>query len=97
MLGINSADCEDYAISKYFTLISMGVDEANLRITYVKALELNEAHMVLAYYASPSSTPPILIAASVTVAMIITLKNTPRNRARKPHRKAARRPEYRSS
>lgn len=60
VLGINSADCEDYALSKYFTLISMGVDEAKLRITYVKAVRLNEAHMVLAYYPSAGGEPMIL-------------------------------------
>ena len=60
VLGVNSADCEDYAISKYFTLISMGVDEAKLRITYVKSLEMNEAHMVLAFYPSAGAEPLIL-------------------------------------
>ncbi|WP_078120766.1 transglutaminase-like cysteine peptidase [Thiosocius teredinicola] len=60
VLGINSADCEDYAISKYFTLITMGIDEDHLRITYVKSIELNEAHMVLAYYPSPDAEPWIL-------------------------------------
>lgn len=60
VLGVNSADCEDYAISKYFTLISMGVAEDRLRITYVKSLELNEAHMVLAYYPRADAEPLIL-------------------------------------
>lgn len=60
VLGVNSADCEDYAISKYFTLISMGVGEDRLRITYVKSLKLDEAHMVLAYYPSPEAEPLIL-------------------------------------
>ena len=60
VLGVNSADCEDYAISKYFTLISMGVAEDSLRITYVKSLERNEAHMVLAYYPSAEAEPLIL-------------------------------------
>jgi len=60
VLGVNSADCEDYALSKFFTLISMGVPEEKLRITYVKAVELNEAHMVLAYYPSPEVEPLIL-------------------------------------
>jgi predicted transglutaminase-like cysteine proteinase len=60
VLGVNSADCEDYAISKYFTLISMGVDEDRLRITYVKSLKLNEAHMVLAYYPTAEGEPLIL-------------------------------------
>ena len=60
VLGVNSADCEDYAISKYFTLLSMGVEEERLRITYVKSLTLNEAHMVLAYYPSADAEPLIL-------------------------------------
>jgi len=60
VLGVNSADCEDYAISKYFTLISMGVEEDSLRITYVKSLKRNEAHMVLAYYPSAEAEPLIL-------------------------------------
>ncbi len=60
VLGVNSADCEDYAISKYFTLISMGVAEDSLRITYVKSLKRNEAHMVLAYYPSAEAEPLIL-------------------------------------
>lgn len=60
VLGINSADCEDYAIAKYFTLISMGVDEERLKITYVKSLTLNQAHMVLAYYPTADAEPLIL-------------------------------------
>ncbi len=60
VLGVNSADCEDYAISKYFTLISMGIDEEHLRITYVKPLTLDEAHMVLAYYPEADAEPLIL-------------------------------------
>jgi len=60
VLGINSADCEDYALSKFFTLISMGVPEEKLRITYVKALTLGEAHMVLAYYPTEDAEPLIL-------------------------------------
>ena len=60
VLGVNSADCEDYAISKYFTLISMGVPEEKLRITYVKSLTLDQAHMVLAYYPSADAEPLIL-------------------------------------
>jgi len=60
VLGINSADCEDYALSKFFTLISMGVPEEKLRITYVKAVVLGEAHMVLAYYPEEDAEPLIL-------------------------------------
>lgn len=56
----DAGDCEDFSIAKYFTLRAMGVDNAKLRITYVKALDLNQAHMVLAYYPESSSTPVIL-------------------------------------
>lgn len=60
MLGIRGADCEDYAIAKYFSLRQLGVPEARLRITYVKAVELDQAHMVLAYYPQPEAEPLIL-------------------------------------
>lgn len=60
MLSIDGADCEDYSIAKYFTLREMGVPENKLRITYVKSLELNQAHMVLAYYPSPGAEPLVL-------------------------------------
>lgn len=59
-LGINAADCEDYAISKYLTLREMGVPEEKMRIMYVKALELNQAHMVLTYYPKPDAIPLVL-------------------------------------
>ncbi len=59
-LSTNGGDCEDFSIAKYFTLRELGVPDEKLRITYVKALELNQAHMVLAYYATPYSEPLIL-------------------------------------
>ncbi|MEX6502100.1 cysteine protease LapG [Pseudomonas zhanjiangensis] len=55
-----AGDCEDYAIAKYFSLRQLGVPSAKLRITYVKALRLNQAHMVLTYYASPGAEPLVL-------------------------------------
>lgn len=55
-----AADCEDYAIAKYFTLRHLGVASEKLRITYVKALRLNKAHMVLTYYPTPTSIPLVL-------------------------------------
>ncbi len=60
MLGVNAADCEDYAIAKYFTLTELGVPRDKLRITYVKAVQLGEAHMVLSYYPEPNEIPLIL-------------------------------------
>ncbi len=59
-LASEGGDCEDYVIAKYFSLIHAGIDQKKLRITYVKALKLNQAHMVLAYYAQPKSEPLIL-------------------------------------
>ncbi|MBL4775460.1 MAG: transglutaminase-like cysteine peptidase [Mariprofundus sp.] len=59
-LSTDGGDCEDFSIAKYFTLRELGVPDEKLRITYVKALELNQAHMVLAYYATPDSDPLIL-------------------------------------
>lgn len=53
-------DCEDFSIIKYFTLLALDVPEKSLRITYVKSLRLNQAHMVLAYYSSPEAEPLIL-------------------------------------
>lgn len=55
-----AADCEDYSIAKYFTLRRLGIPSEKLRITYVKALQYNQAHMVLTYYASPSAEPLVL-------------------------------------
>lgn len=55
-----AADCEDYAIAKYVTLRRLGVASDKLRITYVKALRLNQAHMVLTWYASPGADPLVL-------------------------------------
>jgi len=55
-----AGDCEDYSIAKYFTLMEMGVAEKKMRITYVKALKLNQAHMVLTYFSSPRAVPVVL-------------------------------------
>lgn len=53
-------DCEDFAIAKYFSLIKMGIADAQLRLLQVKDLRSKSAHMVLAYYPSPQS-PPLLL------------------------------------
>jgi len=55
-----AGDCEDYAIAKYFTLKALGVDDQKMRLTYVKALKLNQAHMVLTYFETPRSVPLVL-------------------------------------
>lgn len=60
MLATNGADCEDFSIAKYLTLRALGVPDEQLRITYVKAIEWNQAHMVLAWYPTPDADPLIL-------------------------------------
>lgn len=55
-----AGDCEDYALAKYFTLREIGVPANQLRITYVKALALNQAHMVVTWYSSPDAVPLVL-------------------------------------
>ncbi|MDD2808191.1 transglutaminase-like cysteine peptidase [Rhodoferax sp.] len=60
MLASFGGDCEDYSISKYLSLKEIGVPIDKLRVTYVRALNLGESHMVLAYYATPDADPLIL-------------------------------------
>jgi predicted transglutaminase-like cysteine proteinase len=60
MLTSNGGDCEDFSIAKYFTLREMGIPAQRMRLAYVKALELDQAHMVLTYYASPDAEPLVL-------------------------------------
>ena len=59
-IGVNSGDCEDYVVAKYFALRSLGVPDEHLYLTYVKAVRKNVAHMVLSYFESPKSIPLIL-------------------------------------
>ncbi|MDH5357796.1 MAG: transglutaminase-like cysteine peptidase [Gammaproteobacteria bacterium] len=59
-LVTRGGDCEDFAIAKYFTLSAMGMDEQKLRLTYVKALTINKAHMVVSYFEQPRSEPIVL-------------------------------------
>lgn len=56
----NGGDCEDFSIAKYYTLRQVGVPMEKLSIAYVKALRLNQAHMVLTYYPTPKRTPLVL-------------------------------------
>ncbi len=56
----NGGDCEDFSIGKYFTLQEMGIPADKMRLTYVKALRLNQAHMVLTYFPAPDEDPLVL-------------------------------------
>src|SRR5690625_814124 len=60
--GKGAADCEDYVIGKYFSLIHLGVSPEKLRLVYVRAQVSggNIAHMVLGYYPEPNAEPLIL-------------------------------------
>lgn len=59
-LGAGGGDCEDFSVAKYFTLRELGIADEKLRLVYVKALELNQFHMVVAYYPTPAAVPFIL-------------------------------------
>lgn len=65
-IGQARADCEDFAIIKYYSLKDAGIPLAKLRLIYVKArLEgpagpYLQAHMVLAYYPTPNAEPLLL-------------------------------------
>lgn len=64
-LGQGRGDCEDFAIAKYFGLIAAGVPASHLRLVYVRAQiggpqGAVQAHMVLAYHATPDAEPMIL-------------------------------------
>lgn len=65
-LAKGQGDCEDFTIAKYFTLIEAGIASEQLRLVYVKARigglssTLQQAHMVLAWYASPDAEPLVL-------------------------------------
>jgi predicted transglutaminase-like cysteine proteinase len=65
LLGRGRGDCEDYAIAKYFSLLASGVPVHRMRLIYVRAQVGGPhgqimPHLVLAYYATPSSDPLVL-------------------------------------
>ena len=65
-IGQGAGDCEDFAIIKYVSLRMAGISDGKLRLIYVKARldtpngPVQQAHMVLAYYATPNAEPQIL-------------------------------------
>lgn len=65
-LGRAAGDCEDYVIAKFATLRLLQVAPEKLRLTYVRARiggaysTVQQAHMVLSYYASAEAEPLIL-------------------------------------
>ena len=59
-LATDAGDCEEFANAKYMTLRALGIPDERMRITYVDARHLNQAHMVLAYYPEADAEPLIL-------------------------------------
>lgn len=65
-LARGAGDCEDFAIAKYFSLLALGIPAEQMRLIYVKARiggpasTVQQAHMVLAYYATPDAEPQVL-------------------------------------
>lgn len=65
-MGRGQGDCEDFAIAKYYSLRELGIPDQELRLVYVKARiggpssSLQQAHMVLVWYAKPESEPLVL-------------------------------------
>ncbi len=53
-------DCEDYAISKYFTLKEAGIPQNKLFLSIVKVKNATNYHMVLTYLEDKKSIPLIL-------------------------------------
>ena len=62
-----AGDCEDYAIAKYFALVSAGVPAARLRLAYTLMAqgELRRPHMVLVYLANADAPGDDLVLDSV--------------------------------
>jgi predicted transglutaminase-like cysteine proteinase len=59
-LATAAGDCEDYVIAKYVSLRAMGISDLKLRIMYVRALSVNEPHMVLIYLPTETAVPLVL-------------------------------------
>ena len=65
-IGQGRGDCEDFAIIKYVSLRMAGIPASKLRLIYVKARlktaagPVQQAHMILAYYATPNAEPLVL-------------------------------------
>ncbi len=53
-------DCEDYAISKYFTLLELGIKKENLYFAIVDIKGERSSHMILLYLENKNSTPLVL-------------------------------------
>lgn len=53
-------DCEDYVITKYFTLLELGLKKENLYFAVVDVKGSADSHMVLLYVENKNSSPLVL-------------------------------------
>lgn len=53
-------DCEDYAITKYFTLLELGIKKENLYFAVVDIKGQRDSHMVLLYVKNKNKSPLVL-------------------------------------
>ena len=53
-------DCEDYAITKYFTLLELGIEKENLYFAVVDVKGQKNSHMVLLYSEDKKTSPLVL-------------------------------------
>jgi predicted transglutaminase-like cysteine proteinase len=59
-IGRYGGDCEDFVISKYLALRSLGISDEKLFLAYARLNTQNGTHMVLKYRETPQSVPLIL-------------------------------------
>lgn len=72
-------DCEDYAISKYFSLLEIGIPKEKLYLAIVKVKGAPTYHMVLLYFKNKKSIPLVLDNLSFRVIPLTKRKKlTPR-------------------
>lgn len=74
-LATGGGDCEDFTIAKYFALRELKIPDEKLRLVYVKSLALNQHHMVLAYYHTPTAVPVLLDNLDKTIKPAIQRKD----------------------
>uniref|UniRef100_UPI0040488062 transglutaminase-like cysteine peptidase n=1 Tax=Aliarcobacter sp. TaxID=2321116 RepID=UPI0040488062 len=67
-------DCEDYAITKYFTLLEIGISKENLYFAVVDIKGERNSHMVLLYLENKNSTPLVLDNLSTNVVPLTKRK-----------------------
>ena len=53
-------DCEDYVITKYFTLLEVGIPKEKLYFAIVDIKGQKDSHMILLYLETKESTPLVL-------------------------------------